>query len=191
MQEVFRRSPRGGSDASVLLIGESGPGRSSWRVRCITTARARGPLRGDQLRVIPETLLESELFGTKRARSRRRRLKPGKFEVAGGAPSSSTRSARSPRRAGEAAPLPRGAPLRARRRTEPVAVDVRIVSATNQNSTCGCARTASARTSYFRLNVVRVDIRPCASGATHPALVAHFLDLARGAGVYRGRPSSS
>ena len=77
----------------VLITGESGTGKE-----LIARAVHRESALKNQSFVkvncaaIPPELIESELFGTSAARSRRHRRKRGHFEVADGAPSSWTRS---------------------------------------------------------------------------------------------------
>ncbi|HZE95947.1 MAG TPA: sigma-54 dependent transcriptional regulator [Planctomycetota bacterium] len=188
MQEVFKKiAAVAGSDASVLLIGESGTGKELLaRAVHYNSARSGGPFEAINCASIPETLLESELFGhEKGAFTGAVRLKPGKFEVAGGGTVFLDEI-------GEISPAAQVKLLRflEERRfervggTEPVAVDVRIVSATNQNLDVRVREGRFREDLFFRLNVVRVDIPPLRERRDDiPALVAHFLDLARGAGV--------
>ena len=52
------------SQSTVLVIGESGTGKSWWRGRFTTIpARASGPFVAVNCTAISESLLESELFG--------------------------------------------------------------------------------------------------------------------------------
>jgi DNA-binding NtrC family response regulator len=68
--------------------------------------------------------------------------------------------------------------------TEEIAVDVRIVSATNQNLEERIREGRFREDLYFRLNVVRIDIPPLRDRREDiPLLVAYYLDLARGAGM--------
>ena len=69
MQEMFALIRRlSGSSASVLITGESGTGKELVaQVRCTSTARAAsGRSSRINCAAIPDTLLESELFGYKR-----------------------------------------------------------------------------------------------------------------------------
>src|SRR6185436_105906 len=185
MQEVFKKiAAVAGSDATVLLTGESGTGKELLaRAVHYNSARSTGPFEAINCASIPETLLESELFGhEKGAFTGAVRQKPGKFEVAGGGTVF----------LGEislAAQVKLLRFLEDRRfervgGTEQISVDVRIVSATNQNLEERVREGRFREDLYFRLNVVRIDIPPLRERREDvPLLVAYFLDLARGAGV--------
>ena len=188
MQEVFKKiAAVAGSDASVLLLGESGTGKELLaRAVHYNSARAPGPFEAINCASIPETLLESELFGhEKGAFTGAIRRKPGKFEVASGGTAFLDE-------VGEI-PLPSQSKLlrfleeRSFQRvggTETVPVDVRIVSATNQNLEERVREGLFREDLFFRLNVVRIDVPPLREHREDiPLLVAHFLELARGAGV--------
>ena len=74
-----------GSNATVMLLGESGTGRKCWRAAA-PGLRAQGrQVRRDQLRGDPENLLESELFGyEKGAFTGAAKTTLGKIEMANG-----------------------------------------------------------------------------------------------------------
>jgi DNA-binding NtrC family response regulator len=188
MQEVFKKvAAVAGSDATVLLIGESGTGKELLaRAVHYNSARTSGPFEAINCASIPETLLESELFGhEKGAFTGAVRQKPGKFEVAGGGTVFLD----------EVGEISLAAQVKLLRfledrkfervgGTESVSVDVRIVSATNQNLEERVREGRFREDLYFRLNVVRIDIPPLRERREDiPPLVAHYLDLARGAGV--------
>jgi DNA-binding NtrC family response regulator len=188
MQEVFKKvAAVAGSDATVLLMGESGTGKELLaRAVHYNSTRSSGPFEAINCASIPETLLESELFGhEKGAFTGAVRQKPGKFEVAGGG----TVFLDEVGEISLAAQVKLLRFLEDRRfervgGTEPVAVDVRIVSATNQNLEERVREGRFREDLYFRLNVVRIDIPPLRERREDvPLLVAHYLDLARGAGV--------
>jgi DNA-binding NtrC family response regulator len=188
MQEVFKKvAAVAGSEASVILIGESGTGKELLaRAVHYNSGRATGPFEAINCASIPETLLESELFGhEKGAFTGAVRQKPGKFEVAGGGTIFLDE-------VGELSPSAQVKLLRFLEErkfervggTESVSVDVRIVSATNQNLDERVREGRFREDLYFRLNVVRIDVPPLRERRDDiPSLVAHFLDLARGAGV--------
>ena len=188
MQEVFKKvAAVAGSDATVLLMGESGTGKELLaRAVHYNSARSGGPFEAINCASIPETLLESELFGhEKGAFTGAIRQKPGKFEVAGGGTVFLD----------EVGEISLGAQVKLLRfleerkfervgGTESVSVDVRIVSATNQNLEERVREGRFREDLYFRLNVVRIDIPPLRERREDiPLLVAYYLDAARGAGV--------
>ena len=72
------------SDATVLLSGESGTGKELFaRAIHYASSRATGPLVALNCAGIPETLLESELFGYERgAFTDAKKSKPGRFQLA-------------------------------------------------------------------------------------------------------------
>jgi len=188
MQEVFKKvAAVAGSDATVLLMGESGTGKELLaRAVHYNSPRSSGPFEAINCASIPETLLESELFGhEKGAFTGAIRQKPGKFEVAGGGTVFLD----------EIGEITLGAQVKLLRfledrkfervgGTEQLSVDVRIVSATNQNLEERVREGRFREDLYFRLNVVRIDIPPLRDRREDvPLLVAYYLDLARGAGV--------
>jgi DNA-binding NtrC family response regulator len=188
MQEVFKKvAAVAGSDASVLLMGESGTGKELLaRAVHYNSPRSSGPFEAINCASIPETLLESELFGhEKGAFTGAIRQKPGKFEVAGGGTVFLD----------EVGEISLGAQVKLLRfleerkfervgGTESVSVDVRIVSATNQNLEERVRDGRFREDLYFRLNVVRIDLPPLRERREDiPLLVAYYLDVARGAGV--------
>jgi two-component system nitrogen regulation response regulator GlnG len=188
MQEVFKKvAAVAASDATVLLMGESGTGKELLaRAVHYNSTRATGPFEAINCASIPETLLESELFGhEKGAFTGAIRQKPGKFEVGSGGTVFLD----------EVGEISLGAQVKLLRfleerkfervgGTESVPVDVRIVSATNQNLEERVREGRFREDLYFRLNVVRIDIPPLRERREDvPLLVAYYLDLARGAGV--------
>ncbi len=188
MQEVFKQvAAVAASEAGVLIVGESGTGKELV-ARAIhhNSGRSNGPFEAINCGSIPETLLESELYGhEKGAFTGAVRQKPGKFEVASGGTVFLDEI-------GEL-PLPAQVKLlrfleeRAFSRvggTEPVTVDVRIVAATNVNLEERVREGRFREDLYFRLNVVKIEIPPLRNRRDDiPLLVAYYLDLARGAGL--------
>jgi DNA-binding NtrC family response regulator len=94
--EQARRVAR--TDETVLLVGESGVGKTVIaRAIHYASRRAAGPLVEVHCAALPESLLESELFGHERARSRAPTTpRPATLRRRTGARCSSTRSETSP-----------------------------------------------------------------------------------------------
>lgn len=87
MQEVLRRLPAiGASGSNVLIQGESGTGKELVaRAVHLCSRRSKGPFVAVNCSAIPESLIESELFGHERgAFTGAVASKPGRFELARG-----------------------------------------------------------------------------------------------------------
>jgi len=151
------------SDATVLIRGESGTGKELVaRALHDGSARAGGPFVSVNCSALAETLLESELFGHVRgaftgATSDRR----GRFEEARGGTLFLDEI-------GDVSPSVQVKLLRVLQErvvervgdNRPVAVDVRVVSATNRDLEA-LLRTGQLREDfYYRIKVVRLDIPP-------------------------------
>ncbi|MBI2933436.1 MAG: sigma-54-dependent Fis family transcriptional regulator [Planctomycetes bacterium] len=188
MQDVFRNiAAVCDSDATVLLIGESGTGKEMLaRAIHANSRHGSGPFEAINCSSIPETLLESELYGHERgAFSGAARLKQGKFEIAHGGTAFLDE-------VGELAPTAQVKLLRFLEErsftrlggTELLSVDVRIVSATNQDLDQRIREGKFREDLYFRLNVVKLRIPPLRERKDDiPLLVAHFLEHSGAAGI--------
>ena len=147
----------------MLLEGESGTGKELFaRALHALSPRADGPFVAINCAAIPETLLETELFGhEKGAFTGAAARKPGKFELAH----------RGTLFLDEIGDLP--LPLQAKilraleeKRFERVGgtvslqVDVRVVAATNRNLKAAVAARQYREDLYFRLSVFPITIPP-------------------------------
>jgi len=168
------------SDTTILIEGESGTGKELV-ARAVhgLSARSNGPFVAINCAAIPETLLESELFGyEKGAFTGANQRKPGKFEVA-------HRGTLFLDEIGDM-PLPLQAKmLRAieERRFErvggnaPLQVDVRVVAATNRHLRQMVAAKRFREDLYFRLSVFPIVVPPLRERVTDiPVLAQHFAE---------------
>jgi DNA-binding NtrC family response regulator len=169
-------------DATVLVRGESGTGKELV-VNAIhhNSARAKGPLVKVNCASIPETLLESELFGHERGaytNALSRRI--GRFEEA-------DRGTLFLDEIAEMPPALQAKLLRAiQERTierlgsnTPVRVDIRLITATAKNLEQAVSDGSFREDLYYRLNVVSIHIPPLRERSQDiPMLVDHFLQRA-------------
>ena len=168
------------SRTTVLMTGESGTGKSLIAKSIHdASSRASGPYVELSCGSIPETLLESELFGhVKGAFTGAHADKPGRFLAAdGGTLFLDEINSASP---GMQLKLLR---VLQERRFEPVGstetreVDVRVILASNQPLEELVERGAFRQDLYYRINVVRIELPPLRERrADIPALARHFLE---------------
>lgn len=151
------------TDATVLIIGESGSGKELLARRIHRTSRrSSGPFIAVNCAAIPENLAESELFGHEKGAftgANQRRI--GRFEQA----SSGTLFLDEIGELSEAvqAKLLRALEERTIERvggSRPVEVDIRLVAATNRRLEAEVESGRFRQDLFFRLNVVRLEIPP-------------------------------
>jgi PAS domain S-box-containing protein len=190
LEKLFAILPQvAASPSTALLTGESGTGKELFaRALHNLSARKDGPFVAVNCGALPETLLESELFGYKAgAFTDARRDKPGRFdEAAGGTlfldeigdmpPALQVKLLRV-LQDGTYRPLGDSAARRA---------DVRVVAATNQDLEQLVAGGRFRNDLYYRLNVVRLRLPPLRERREDiPLLAAHFV---RKFAALRGKP---
>jgi DNA-binding NtrC family response regulator len=160
MQLVERAAP---SSASVLITGETGSGKEIV-ARTIHTLspRAQGPFVAINCSAIPESLMESEIFGHERGAftgAAERRL--GCFELADGGTLLLDEIGEMP--APTQAKLLRVLEDRKVRRLgskSETPVDVRVLAATNKDAEQAVAQGLLRQDLYFRLNVFHIHLPP-------------------------------
>ncbi|MFH1157544.1 MAG: sigma-54 dependent transcriptional regulator [Pseudomonadota bacterium] len=151
------------SDATVLLTGESGTGKEVMsRYIHQKSKRARGPFISLNCAAIPETLLESELFGhEKGAFTGAAARRVGKFEEANGG--TLLLDEISEMHPSLQAKLLRAIQERVIDRiggAQPVKIDIRLIATSNRDLEA-CVRSGQFREDlYFRLNVVSLPLPP-------------------------------
>jgi CheY-like chemotaxis protein len=186
MEEVLRQAKLvAGSDASVLIFGESGSGKELLAQAIhLASVRAKGPFMAVNCAAIPEHLLESELFGhAKGAFSGAIYAHRGLFQAAQGGTLFLDEIGDMP--LALQAKLLRALQDRSVRpvgSTEMVPVDVRIISATHRDLSEGIRSGAFRPDLYYRLNVVSLALPPAVRAARgHSAAVRTFRRTACGA----------
>jgi len=173
--------------SNVLICGESGTGKELV-ARAIHAAsnRAQMPFVPVNCSTLPETLLESELFGyMKGAFTGATTNKPGLFELANGGSIFLDEI-------GETTPATQAKLLRVLqdrefRRvggTQDVKVDVRVIAATNKDLEKAVADGTFREDLYYRLDVIPIVLPPLRQRPEDiPLLVQHFLErFARASG---------
>jgi two-component system response regulator PilR (NtrC family) len=183
MKKVFDLIARAaGAKSNVLITGESGTGKELVaRAIHIQSSRADKPFIIINCGGIPETLLESELFGYKKgAFTGAVKDKIGFLEAAHGGPLFLDEIGELPlalqvkllRMVQEKTFTPVGG-------TEEIKVDVRIISATNKNLFSRVAEGSFREDLFYRLNVIKIVMPPLRERREDiPLLARHFLDKA-------------
>ena len=180
LEKIFSILPRiSDSEATTLLLGESGTGKELF-ARAIhnLSPRSNGPFVAVNCGALPETLLESELFGYKAgAFTDARKDKPGRFELADGGTVFLD----------EIGDMPGKLQVKLLRflqdkqyeplgGVEPVQADVRVIAATNRNLEQAVAEGSFRQDLFYRLNVVTLTLPPLSTRQEDlPLLINHFL----------------
>ncbi len=151
------------TDASVLLLGESGVGKEVFaNFIHKNSPRASKPFVAINMAAIPENLIESELFGfVKGAFTDAHSDKPGQFELANGGTIFLDEIGEMPYHL--QAKLLRALQEREVRRLgsdKSIKIDVRVISATNANLHEKIKNGEFREDLYYRLNTIPLNIPP-------------------------------
>ena len=181
MQEVkkliLRYAP---SDSPVLILGESGTGKELVARSIHETSRRRsGSCVAINCGALPETLLESELFGAEKGAFTDAVSRAGSFEQANGGTLFLDEI-------GEMSPTAQTRLLRVIEQKELIRVggsraiplDVRVVSATHRELTAHYDNRGFRADLFYRLSVLPIRVPPLRDRSEDiPVLAAHFLSL--------------
>jgi PAS domain S-box-containing protein len=180
MHKIFRILPQvAESDSTVLIQGKTGTGKELL-ARAIheLSPRREKPFIAVNCGALPDTLLESELFGYKKgAFTDATRDKPGFLASAEGGTIffdeigdlSSAFQVRLLRVLQDQMYQPLGA-------TVPVQANVRILAATNRDLTNLVKKGVFRQDLFYRINVIRLDLPPLRERKEDiPMLVKHFI----------------
>lgn len=180
IRRLVRRIARS-ETTSILLLGESGTGKDMIaRAIHYESARADKPFMKITSTALPETLLESQIFGhEKGAFTDARELKKGLFEFADGG--SVYLDEIGDMQPALQAKLLRVLEDRAFKRvggTDDIRVDVRVIAATNRNIHEAMKIGQFREDLFYRLSAVPIVVPPLRERKEDlPALANHFLKL--------------
>jgi two-component system response regulator PilR (NtrC family) len=181
MQKIFATIKKvADTPANILILGESGTGKELV-ARAIhkNSSRSKMPFMLINSGGIPETLLESELFGyMKGSFTGAYADRPGLFEMAKGGTIFLDEIGELPQVL--QVKLLRVVQEKTFRRiggAEDIKVDVRIISATNQNLSERVKKGDFREDLYFRLNVIPIHMPPLRERKEDiPLLTQHFIE---------------
>ncbi len=168
------------SEAStILILGESGTGKDLVAHAIhYESARRDRPFFAINCAAIPETLMESELFGhEKGAFTDARTQKKGMFEIADGGTlfmdeiSEMTLSMQA-----KLLRVLEGQPFRRVGGVKNITVDVRVIVASNRNLEDAVGASKFRQDLYFRLAIIPIHVKPLREHKEDiPALLSHFI----------------
>lgn len=180
MQEIYAKIEQvSDSRTTVLVTGESGTGKELVaKALHYNSSRRERPFIALNCAALPETLIESELFGHEKGSftdATARRV--GQFELANGGTLFLDEI-------GDLSPVTQAKLLRVLQEREftriggvqPIKVDVRIVAATNKNLDELVRKGQFREDLYYRINVIALYLPPLRErGEDVPLLAKHFL----------------
>jgi two-component system response regulator HydG len=181
MQRIYRLAAQvAPTRATVLITGESGTGKGALaRVLHDRSPRAGRPFVAVHCVALAESLLESELFGhEKGAFTGAERRRPGRFEIANGGTLFLD----------EVGEIPLATQVKLLRvlqerefervgGNEAIAVDVRIIAATNRDLAADVKAGRFREDLYYRLNVVPIEMPPLRMRQSDLEVLArHYLE---------------
>jgi DNA-binding NtrC family response regulator len=179
MQSLFSQIGRvAATDASALVLGESGTGKELVsRTLHRQSSRRNGPFVPINCSALPETLLESELFGHKRgAFTDAGKDYPGLFLEADGGTLFLDEIGEIPM-----ALQPKLLRALEERKVRPVGgsrevpFDVRIIAATNRDLESATEEKMFREDLFYRINVIQLDVPPLRVRGTDVLLLAHHF----------------
>jgi len=181
MRRIFDILPQvAASGSTVLIQGETGTGKELL-ARAVhgMSPRADGPFIAVNCGALPDTLLESELFGYKAgAFTGASKDKPGRFALAAGGTLfldeigevSPALQVRLLRVLQERAYEPLGG-------TKPIKADVRVIVASNRDLAHMVKKGTFREDLFYRVNVVKLELPPLRRRREDiPLLVEHFIE---------------
>jgi len=200
MRRAFEMADRvAATDSTVLILGESGTGKDLLAQEIhARSPRAEKAFVAVNCAALPETLIESELFGYERgAFTGAAQQKKGKFELASGGTIFLDEI-------GDMNPVTQAKVLRVLENrtierlggTQSIPVDVRIISATHRNLAAEIRNGKFREDLFYRLRVVTIELPPLRAHKEDMALLVesflqmHMLRL-HGAGAGGGASPAS
>jgi transcriptional regulator with GAF, ATPase, and Fis domain len=190
LREVLSRAAKvARTETTVLITGESGTGKELVaRAIHYASPRADGPFVAVNCAALPDTLLESELFGHERgAFTGADRQKPGRFEIAAGGTLFLDEI-------GELSPAVQVKLLRVLQEREfqrvggtaTLKADVRLIAATNRDLTTEMAAGRFRSDLFYRLSVFNVHLPPLRERGDDVLLLADSLIRSLAASMGKG-----
>jgi two-component system, NtrC family, response regulator AtoC len=180
IQDVFRQIRQvADTDATILVEGESGSGKELVaRALHGLSARQQGPFIAVNVAALPETLMESELFGyEKGAFTGAIRTKPGWFESAhGGTLFLDEVAEMTPKSQVDLLRVLEQREVRRLGSDSPTPIDTRLIAATHRDVAEMVGTGAFREDLYYRINVIPIRVPPLRERRDDiPLLVQHFL----------------